>query len=82
MQAWAKISSPSDINISPTNNPLVTLGLTCDNDDDDRVSLFGRAYLDREPAGDDVYILGNNLSLTGGDVYPLGGESLVASTTT
>ena len=43
-------------------------------------SLLGGASLALDPEGDYVSLLGYDVYLTGGDLYPLGGESLGAST--
>ena len=45
-------------------------------------SLLCRASLALEPTGDDISLLGDEASLTGGGVYPPGDESLLYLTAT
>ena len=82
LQAQAKTASPLGLNIAPTRDPSINLGLTCDAADDDVVSLLGGAYLALDPEGDDKYLLGDNTSIEGGNVYPIGYASLRSSTAT
>ena len=48
----------------------------------DDTSLLGGASLFIDPAGYDVSLLSDDVSLTRGNAYPLGGDSLGASTAT
>ena len=82
MQAREKTESPPGLNIEPDEDTLITSGLTSDDDeDDDDTSLLGGASIALDPAEDKIYIIGENTSRKGGDLYPTGDESLGASTT-
>ena len=74
--------SPPGIYIAPYDDTSIASGLILDADADDDASLLGGAYLVLDPAGYNVSLLGDYFSLTGGYVYPLGGESLRESTET
>ena len=82
LQARSKTASLPGLNISPSEDPSFTSGLTCDTDEDDDSALLCGAYLDLEPEGDDISLLGYDESLTGVDIYPHGHESLKSSTPT
>ena len=64
----------------PSDNPSITSGLTLDAAADDDASLLGNASLYLDQAGEDVSLLGENVSFPNGDVYLLGGDSLIDST--
>ena len=80
VQALVKTVSPSVLDIAPSDDPSITSCLNSTEYYD--ASLLGVSLLALYPAGNDVSFLCENDSLTGNDVYPLGGESLVGSTTT
>ena len=82
LQAQTKTAPPSGFNIVPAEYSSITSGLTQVAAEDEYASLMGVALLDLNPEGDDILILGDKASLTGGDVYPPGYDSLGASTTT
>ena len=72
--------SPPGFNISPAKYPSITSGLTKEYAEDEYDSLLGRSSLAIDPAGYDISHLGDEASLTGGDVYPPGDGYLRAST--
>ena len=73
---------PPDLNISPEKDPSITSGLTHEAAEDEDTSLLGGTSLALDPAGDNISLLSEEASLTGGDVYTHGDESLRASTKT
>ena len=82
LHARTNKASPPDINISPAEDLSITSGLTHEAAADEDISLLGGASLSIDPEGDDISLLGIEASLTGGDVYPPGEDSLGASTAT
>ena len=76
LQAQANTASPLGIDITSSKYPSTASGITSDNSEDDYSSLLGGESLALDPGGEDISLVGNNLSLTGGDAYPLGGGSL------
>ena len=74
------IESPLGLNIAPADDPSITSGITHDADENDYYSLLDRLFLAIDTESDDVSLLGYDVSLTCGDVYIPGSESLGAST--
>ena len=69
LQARTKTSSPPGLNIAPAKDHYIKSGLTKEASEDEYFSLLGRAYLDIELAGYNISLLGNEATLTSGDVY-------------
>ena len=68
--------------MAPVKYPSITSGLTCDAAEDDDASILAVASLALDPEGDNISLLSDYASLTGGSLYPPGDESLGSSTAT
>ena len=73
---------PPDLNISPEKDPSITSGLTHEAAEDEDASLLGGTSLALDPAGENISLLSEEASLTGGDVYTHGDASLRSLTKT
>ena len=80
-KALSKTVSTPGINIVLSKDPSFTLSLTRDTDEDDDDSLLGGVSLSLEPAGYDISLLDKDTSITGGNAYVPGDESLRDPTT-
>ena len=80
LQALTKTEPFPGLDIEPAYNPSINSGLTLGAATDGDASLLVGASLALDPARDDVYILGDDVSLFGIDFSILVGESLKAST--
>ena len=70
LKAWTKTAPPPGFNISPSEDPYNTSGLTHEAVEDEDISLLGEASLAFDPEEDDISLLENETSLIGNDVYP------------
>ena len=82
LQEQTNTYSPPGFNISPQKYLSITSGLTEEAAENEYASLLGRASLALDSEGDDIPILSDKASLTGGDVYPPGDASLRSITET
>ena len=74
--------SPPGLNIAPSEDPSITSCLTQEAAEDDYMSLLGGASLSIDPSRYNIFLLGGDTYLTGGNVCQPEDESLRASTTT
>ena len=75
-------SSKASLYLSPSKDPSIASGLTRDADKYNDALLLGGTSIDIDPSGEYIYLLGDNDSLTGGNVYLPRDESLWESTET
>ena len=68
LQAWTMTESPPGINIAPAEYPSIASGLNQEAAEDYDASLLGGGSLALDPAGDNISILGDESSLTCGDL--------------
>ena len=54
LQAWKKIAPLPGFNISPTEDPFITSGLTKEYVEGEDISLLGGSSLALEPEGDNI----------------------------
>ena len=72
MQTQTKTASSTGLNIAPDKCTSITSGINQEASEYDYASLLGGAYIALEPAGDNIFLFGDNASLTGDYVYPPG----------
>ena len=82
LKALAKPVSSQGINLVLSKDPSFTLSLTRDASEDDDDSLIGGVSLSLEPSGYYISLLDKDTSITDGNLYVPGDESLRDSTTT
>ena len=69
LQKQTKTAYLPGLNLAPTKDPSIKSGPTKESAEDEDASLLGGASLDIDPEGDYISPLGDESSLTGGDVY-------------
>ena len=76
LQAQTGIAPPPCLNIAPSEDPSITLGLTQEAVEYENISLMGGASLAFDPAGYDISLLGNKTYLIVNDIYTPEGVSI------
>ena len=82
LQSRTSKAPPPGLNILPAKDPSITSGLTQEDSEYDYASLPVGSSLALDPVEEDISLLCDEASLTGGDVYPPGYDSLEVSTAT
>ena len=82
LQAQKNTEYPTGFNTTADEDPSITSGLTQEAAEEDDASLLGGASLYIDRTGDDISLLSDDASLTGGYIYPPGDEYLGVSNST